>query len=191
MHHELHGKKVLVMAGPMFEDHELIYPNLRMREAGAEVKIAGLGEKEYKGKHGVPVDVDGSCQDFKNEAWDAVIIPGGYAPDKIRLDQAALEIVRKANQRGAVVAAICHAGWVLASADIIRGRAVTSYIALKDDMVNAGGIWEDAEVVVDKNLITSRMPDDLPAFCQAIIKTLRGEAVNEGASQHEAAACAV
>ncbi len=169
---ELTGKKVLIIAGPDFEDRELFYPLYRLQEAGATVKVAGLGEKTYKGKYGVPVEVDGSAQDFVKETWHAVIIPGGWAPDKIRADQAALEIIRKAVKNTNVVAAICHGGWVLASADVVRGKTVTSFINIKDDLIHAGAQWVDKEVVVDAGLVTARKPADLPAFCREIIKLL-------------------
>jgi protease I len=169
MDRPLEGKQVLILLGPSFEDSEVIYPYYRFQEAGAKVTIAGLGERTYKGKHGYPMDVDGNVEQFESQQWDAVIIPGGWAPDKVRMNQSALSIVRNANKRGAVVAAICHGGWVMASAEIIENRQVTSYRAIKDDMVHAGGNWSDEEVVVDNNLITSRTPDDLPAFCREII----------------------
>jgi len=108
------------------------------------------------------------------EDFDAVIIPGGYAPDRMRRNEAMVKLVREMFEKGKVVAAICHAGWLPASAGILRGKRMTSFSAIKDDMVNAGAQWEDAEVVVDGNLITSRTPDDLPAFCVAIISKLRG-----------------
>jgi protease I len=167
---DLNGKKVLVLAGPDFEDAELIYPKIRMIEAGADVKVAGLGEKTYKGKHGYPVSVDMHVQDAVDQRWDVVVVPGGWAPDKIRMSKAALSVVQATLKHGGVVSAICHGGWVLASADVIRGKKVTSYIAIKDDMVNAGGHWVDEAVVVDSNIVTSRTPDDLPQFCQAIIQ---------------------
>jgi protease I len=167
---ELKDKRVLIFAGPDFEDRELFYPLYRLQEAGATVKVAGLGEKTYKGKYGLPIDVDGRCEEFAGEAWDIVIVPGGWAPDKIRMNLAALEIVKKAVAAEKVVAAICHGGWVLASADVVRGRKVTSYAAIKDDMIHAGGNWVDAEVVEDNNIVTSRTPADLPAFCREIIK---------------------
>jgi len=169
---ELTGKNILILAGPDFEDRELFYPLYRMQEAGASVKIAGIGEKTYKGKYGVPIDVDGSTKDFVKQNWDAVFIPGGWAPDKIRADETALEIVRKTMKSGGVVAAICHAGWVLSSADIVRGKTVTSFANIKDDLIHAGATWVDKEVVVDGNLVTARKPADLPAFCREALKLL-------------------
>ena len=161
---DLTGKNVLIFAGPDFEDRELFYPLYRMREAGATVLIAGIGDKNYKGKYGVPIEVNGQCEQYTAANFDCVIVPGGWAPDKIRMNQAALDIVRKTNKQGAVVAAICHGGWVLASADVVKGKTVTSYKAIKDDMIHAGANWIDKEVVADGNIITSRMPDDIPAF---------------------------
>ncbi len=167
---ELKGKNVLILAGPDFEDRELIYPYYRFLEAGATVKIAGIGEKSYKGKYGIPIDVDGQCQDFLKHNWDVVVIPGGWAPDKIRANQEALEIVRNTNKQGGIIAAICHAGWVLASAEIVQGRQVTSFQNIKDDLIHAGARWVDQEVVVDGNLVTARKPADLPAFLREVLK---------------------
>jgi protease I len=169
---ELNGKKVLILAGPDFEDRELFYPLYRLQEAGATVKVAGLGEKIYKGKYGVPIEVDGNTQNFVKENWHAVIIPGGWAPDKIRADQEALEIVSQATKKSNIVAAICHGLWVLASANVLQGKTVTSFVNIKDDLIHAGARWIDQEVVIDGNLITSRKPSDLPAFCREIIKLL-------------------
>lgn len=174
---ELAGKNVLIFVGPDFEDRELFYPHYRFLEAGAIVKIAGLGEKTYKGKYGIPVTVDGNCEDFVSQKWDAVIVPGGWAPDKIRANQAALEIVRKASKEGAVIGAICHGGWVLASADVVNGKTVTSYKNISDDLKNAGAKWVDQEVVVDGGLVTSRTPADLPAFCREAIKAMKATKV--------------
>lgn len=166
---QLSGKNVLIFAGPDFEDRELFYPFYRMKEAGATVKVAGLGEKTYKGKYGLPVEVDGTCQEFLAESWDCVIVPGGWAPDKIRANEAALEIVRRTARQGGVVAAICHGGWVLASADVVKNKTLTSYKNIKDDLIHAGASWVDREVVVDGALVTSRTPDDLPAFMREVI----------------------
>ena len=166
------GKNVLIFAGPDFEDRELFYPLYRLREAGATVKVAGIGDKSYKGKYGIPIVVDGQCEDFVDKTFDAVIVPGGWAPDKIRMNEAALDIVRKTAKAGNTIAAICHGGWVIASAEVVSGKNVTSYKAIKDDLIHAGAKWTDAEVVVDSNIVTSRMPDDLPAFCREIIKCM-------------------
>lgn len=167
---ELKGKNVLIFAAPNFEDRELFYPLYRFLEAGATVKVAGIGEKHYQGKYGVPVQVDGQTQDFINQNWDIVVVPGGWAPDKIRMNQPALDIVRKTLQAGNIVAAICHGGWVLASAGVVKGKTVTSYPAIKDDLINAGAKWVDREAVEDGGIITSRTPDDLPAFLREIIR---------------------
>jgi protease I len=169
---ELSGKKILLLAGPDFEDRELFYPLYRFTEAGATVKVAGLGEKSYKGKYGIVIDVDGSCADFVKQSFDCVLVPGGWAPDKIRADMAALEIVRKTLKEGNVVASICHGGWVLASADVVNGKTVTSFENIKHDLIHAGAKWVDKEVVVDGGLVTARKPADLPAFCRETIKLL-------------------
>lgn len=166
------NKKVLIFAGPSFEDQELLYPYYRFQEGGAEVAVAGLGDKTYSGKHGLPVETNGRYEDFVNRQWDLVVIPGGWAPDKIRMNQAALEIVRNACKANVPVGAICHAGWVLASANVVNGKKLTSYPAIKDDLIHAGAQWQDAEVVVDGNLVTSRTPADLPAFCRELGKLL-------------------
>jgi protease I len=168
----LETKTILLFAGPDFEDRELLYPYFRFLEAGAKVLVAGLGEKQYKGKCGVPIDTDGAYSDFTFQSFDALVIPGGWAPDKIRMDEDALTIVRKAVSEGKPVGAICHGGWVLCSADVLKGRTVTSYRAIRDDMVHAGARWVDEEVVVDGPLITSRTPYDLPAFSRALIKAI-------------------
>ncbi len=172
---ELTGKKIAVLAEDIYEDLELWYPVLRMREAGAEVVIAGTGTKSsYESKHGYPVKVDVAADAVKPEEFAAVIVPGGFAPDKLRRYPAVLNLVRGVSERGGLVAMICHAGWVAVSAGILKEKTVTSTPAIKDDLINAGAKWVDREVVVDGNLISSRSPDDLPAFCRAIIEHLRG-----------------
>ena len=148
-------------------------PYYRMKEEGAEVKVIGTGgAKSYASKHGYPVNVDVQADQVKAVEFDAVIVPGGYAPDMMRRHPAMVNLVREASQQGKVVAAICHAGWMLVSANILKGKKATSFFSIKDDLVAAGADWQDAEVVVDGNLITSRKPDDLPAFCRAIIGAL-------------------
>lgn len=167
------GRRALIFAAPMFEDLELLYPLLRLREAGLEVTVAGLGEDQYKGKKGHPVDTDVDVDAVKGERFDLVVIPGGIGPDILRTDRTVLDIVRDHMKDGSVVvASICHGPWVLASAGLLDGRKVTSWPSIKDDLVHAGAEWVDEEVVVDGNLITSRNPDDLPAFCRAILTGL-------------------
>ncbi|SFM78369.1 type 1 glutamine amidotransferase domain-containing protein [Thermodesulforhabdus norvegica] len=169
----LKGKKIALLAENNYQDLELWYPYLRMLEEGAEVKIVGTGSSQtYTSKYGYPVTVHISADEVSADQIDAVIIPGGYAPDLLRRYGSVTKLVREAFEKGKVVAAICHAGWVLISAGILKGRRATSFFAIKDDMVNAGALWEDSEVVIDGNLITSRKPEDLPAFCRAIIERL-------------------
>ena len=170
----LAGKRVAVLAEAQFEDLELWYPVLRMREAGAIVTVVGTGSSEtYRGKNGLPVIVDEDAGEVSANNFDAVVIPGGYAPDHLRRYQAVLDLVRVAHEQGKVIAFICHAGWVAISAGIVKGKRVTSTPAIKDDLVNAGAQWEDREVVVDGNLISSRGPNDLPAFCRAILEVVK------------------
>ena len=171
----LTGRKVIVLAEDMYEDLELWYPVLRLREEGAEVVIAGTGAAAYKGKNGYPVAVDTSVDKVSASDFEAVIIPGGYAPDRLRRYPAVLALVRDMFQQGRIVAAICHAAWVPISAGIMRGRRATCVSAIKDDVVNAGARYEDAEVVCDGNLVTSRQPSDLGAFCREIIGALTQE----------------
>jgi protease I len=168
----------LIFAGPDFEDRELFVPYYRCLEAGMTVTVAGLGEAVYKGKYGVSIETQGRYEDFLNQDWDLIIIPGGWAPDKIRMNSAALSLVQKAVQRNKPVAAICHAGWVLASAKVVQGKRVTSYKAIKDDLIHAGATWVDEPVVVDGCLITSRTPDDLPAFMVAVMAATAKTPVN-------------
>ena len=171
---ELQGKRIAVLAEDLYEDLELLYPLLRLREAGGQVSVVGMaGIQEYHSKHGYPVKVDMAAETASPADFDAVIIPGGYAPDRMRRHQAMLDLVKRISERGGLVAMICHAGWVAISAGIVRGRQVTSVRAIKDDLVNAGAEWMDQDVVQDGRLISSRGPDDLPAFCRAIIAALR------------------
>jgi len=169
----LQGKRVAILAENLYQEMELWVPYYRLKEEGAEVKVVGAGgAKSFASKHGYPVSVDVQAEAVSAVEFDAVVVPGGYAPDMMRRHEAMVRLVREAAQHGKVVAAICHAGWMLASAGVVKGRKVTSFFSIKDDMVNAGGQWVDQEVVVDGNLITSRKPDDLPAFCREIVKAL-------------------
>jgi protease I len=169
----LKGKRVAILAENLYQEMELWVPYYRLKEAGAAVKVIGTGSaKSYTSKHGYPVAVDAAADEVKAKEFDAVVIPGGYAPDLMRRSTAMVGLVREAFQQGKVVAAICHAGWMLCSAGILKGKTATCFHAIKDDMVNAGARYVDEEVVVDGNLITSRKPDDLPAFCREIVKAL-------------------
>ncbi len=169
----LNGKRVLFFAGPLYEDLELWYPKIRLEEEGAATTVAGLGDKTYQGKRGYPVTVDTSVDQIDARDFDGLVIPGGFAPDQLRRYEKVLTITREIYQAGKPVAFICHAGWVPISAKILKGKRATSVRAIKDDMENAGVIWEDRPVVVDGNLISSRTPADLPDFCRALLAALR------------------
>ena len=170
---ELANKKIAILAEDNYEDLELWYPLLRMKEAGAEVSVVGMtGVETYQSKHGYPVKADIAASAALGEDFDAVLIPGGYAPDRMRRHPPMLDLVRRVFEGGGLVAMICHAGWVPISAGIIDGQKVTSTPAIKDDLINAGAQWIDLAAVQDGNLISSRGPDDLPAFCQSIIAAL-------------------
>jgi len=168
----LQGKRVAVLAANDYEDPELWYPYYRMKEEGAEVRLMGTSTSEsvLHSKYGFPVEIDCRADEVSAEEFDAVVIPGGWAPDRMRRCQVMVDLVATAFKQGKVIGAICHAGWMLASADVLRGKKVTSIPAIRDDMKNAGAEWIDEEVVVDGNLVTSRLPGDLPAFCREIIK---------------------
>jgi protease I len=170
---KLKGKRVAILAETMYQDLELWYPLLRLQEEGAQVSVVGSGSAtSYLGKFGYPVTVDREASQVKAGEVDAVIIPGGYAPDHMRRYPAMVSLVREAFQQGKIVAAICHGGWLLASAKILPGRKVTAFFAIKDDLEHAGAVFVDEEVCIDGNLITSRKPEDLPAFMRAIIAAL-------------------
>jgi protease I len=170
---ELTGKRVAVFAEELYNEVELWYPYYRLKEAGAKVTLVGSGSAaSYRSKVGLEATVDTSADRVSAADFDGIVIPGGYAPDRMRRFPAMVQLVRDVHLDGKVVAAICHAGWMLASAGILRGKTVTSYFAIKDDVTNAGATWVDRDVVVDGNLITSRQPADLPAFLKAIIGAL-------------------
>ena len=171
----LHNTTILFFAGPLYEDLELWYPKIRLEEEGARTVVAGTGEKTYQGKRGYPLTVDSHVDQIHAADFDGLVIPGGYAPDIMRRSQKLLQLTREIYQAGKPVAFICHAGWVPISAGIVRGKRGTSVGAIKDDLVNAGMLWEDSPVVVDGNLISSRTPADLPQFCKAIIAALESQ----------------
>ncbi len=171
---ELKGKKVAIPVENLFNTFEFWYPYYRLKEAGAEVVVVGSGSAEtYTGKPGTEVTVNAGIDQVDAASFDGVVIPGGYAPDIMRRYPKMVQLVKDLHESGKVVAAICHAGWMLASAEILKGKTITSFFAIKDDLVHAGANWVDEEVVVDGNLITSRTPDDLPAFMRAVIDAMK------------------
>jgi len=162
-------KTILLFTAPVYEDLELWYPKIRLDEAGARTVIAGLTMDEVRGKHGYPCTPDVTVDELKAGDFDGLVIPGGFAPDKLRRSQKVLALTREIFDAGKLVAFICHAGWVPISARIVKGKRGTSVNAIKDDLVNAGMLWEDRSVVVDGNMITSRNPGDLPDFMREVV----------------------
>ncbi|MCR4404599.1 MAG: type 1 glutamine amidotransferase [Candidatus Acetothermia bacterium] len=163
---KLKGKRVALLVADLYQELEFWYPYYRLREEGAEVVPVGPEATTYKSKLGYPAEAKRAAKEVKAEEFEAVVIPGGYAPDLMRRSPEMIRLVREAYEKGRVVAAICHAGWLLASAGIMN------FSSIKDDLIHAGAEWVDQEVVRDGNIITSRFPDDLPAFCRAIIAAL-------------------
>src|SRR6185312_8140468 len=169
----LKGKRAAVLVEKFYEDLELWYPVLRLREAGMDVRIVGPKAGEtYTSKHGYPAKADTAAADVKGDDFDLVVVPGGYSPDHMRRHKPMIELVTQAARQGKVVAAICHGPWMLCSARCLKGRRVTGFFAIRDDVEHAGGVWQDAACVRDGNLVTSRTPDDLPAFMQGIFAAL-------------------
>ncbi len=170
---KLQGKKVIQLVSGDFEDLELWYPVLRLREEGAEVVIVGEKKGEtYIGKYGVPVVSDLSFDEVDIDEYDAILVPGGWAPDKLRRFPQVIRMIREMNEQEKPIGHICHAGWVLISAKILAGRKVTSTPGIKDDMENAGAVWVDEPAVVDGHIISSRRPPDLPDYLKEFIKVL-------------------
>ncbi len=167
---------ILCLVGPEYEDLEVWYPKLRLEEAGFSVPLAGMGDASYCGKHGYPAPVDGHVNDYAAEDLAGIIAPGGWAPDKLRRDKQVLSLVRDVHEAGKLVATICHGPWILISAGILRGRTLTSTVGIRDDVVNAGATWVDRPVVVDGNIVSSRVPKDLPAFGRALVDWLELDA---------------
>jgi protease I len=170
---ELTGKKIVILVDNLYQEMEVWYPYYRLKEAGASVVCAGAtAGATYTSKTGYPVKADVSYEQLDPDNFDGVIAPGGFAPDFIRRHEKAMKFVKECDARDKLVAAICHGPWILCSAGVLKGRRATSFFAIKDDVANAGAQWEDREVVVDRNMVTSRKPDDLPAFCRESIKVL-------------------
>lgn len=165
--------KAIILVGPEFEDLELFYPLIRLREEGYAVEIVGPERKAYRGKHGIEITADKSVEEAKPEEYSCLIIPGGWAPDRLRRDQRVVQFVKRFFETGKPVAAICHGPQLLISAKVLKGFKLTSASAIKDDVENAGGVYHDAPVVVDRNLITSRGPGDLHVFVKALIEMVK------------------
>ena len=169
----IRGKRVAVLVEKFYEDLELWYPVYRLREAGCDVKIVGPKAGEtYASKHGYPAKADTAAADVSASDFDAVIIPGGYSPDHMRRCKPMVDLVTESARQGKVLAAICHGPWMLCSARCIQGKKVTGFMSVRDDLENAGGKWVDEACARDGNVITSRTPDDLPAFMQGIFAAL-------------------
>lgn len=169
---ELEGRRALSLLHNDVEDLEFWYPVLRLREEGMVVDVAGENAERYVGKYGVPAVADMSWDDANPADYELLLVPGGWAPDRIRRYDAVMNLVRTMDESGKIIGQICHAGWVLISAGILKGRRVTSTPGIKDDMMNAGAVWVDEPVVIDGNIVSSRRPPDLPDYLKALIGEL-------------------
>jgi len=171
---ELQGKRAAVLVEQLYQEMEVWYPVYRLREAGCKVSLVGPEAGEtYPSKFGYPAKSDKAAGDVSADDFDLLVIPGGYAPDHIRRHEAMIRLTSTMAEKGKIIACICHGAWVLCSTQALKGRKLTCFSAIKDDVINAGGKYIDAEVVRDGNLITSRQPDDLPAFMRAAIEALQ------------------
>lgn len=167
-------KRILCLVGDVYEDLELWYPKLRLEEEGWRVIVAGPEEGvTYTGKNGYPCPSDAAIADMDSADFDALLVPGGFMPDKLRRDPKVLSLVQEFDAAKKPIAHICHAGWILISANVLRGKKSTSTPGIKDDMINAGAEWMDEEVVIDGNQLSSRRPSDLPAFAKAFVKLIQ------------------
>jgi protease I len=166
---------IAILVGPEYEDLEVWYPKLRLEEAGFETKFAGIGDATYRGKHGYPATMDGHIRDFPATQLAGIVAPGGWAPDKLRRDLDVLTRVREVHTAGKLVATIRHGPWILISAAIVRGRTQTSTLGIRDDVINAGATWVDRPTVTDGNIVSARVPADLPAFCIAMHDVLEAQ----------------
>jgi protease I len=169
----LSGKRVAVLVENLYQELEVWYPYYRLKEAGADVVMVGpTAGTTFPSKLGYPAKSDKAAKDLSAKDFDGIVIPGGFAPDYIRRDPATVQLVRDLAAQGKILAAICHGPWVLCSTTALKGKKATCFFAIKDDVINAGATYVDAETVVDGNVITARKPDDLPAFTLAFMKAL-------------------
>jgi len=178
---QLSEARIAVLVENQYQELELWYPVLRFREAGADVRVVGPSTEEvYASKLGYPARADLTVEQLDLDSVDAIVVPGGFSPEYLRRNPAIVAKIREANEKGLLIAAICHAGWLLASAGIVAGRNATCVATIRDDVINAGANYRDEPVVVDGNLITSRLPNDLPQFCAAIATALADRAPAKG-----------
>lgn len=169
---KLSGKRIAYLVDDGFEDLEFWVPVMRLREEGAQVSVVGIKQQTFRGKHCLEARPDVLIGQVSPDDFDALVVPGGWAPDKLRRSQEILELVRGVYRQGKIVAAICHAGWVLASAGIVRGHKATGSLGIKDDMVNAGAEWVDQPALRDGNLVWGRVVEDIPDFCRELVAAL-------------------
>ncbi|MFM8263042.1 MAG: type 1 glutamine amidotransferase domain-containing protein [Pirellula sp.] len=173
---KLSGKRVLTFVGDIYEDLELWYPKLRLIEEGAQVVVAGEeANRVYAGKNGYPCTSDAAISDMHESQFDAVLLPGGFMPDRLRRLESVKKLIRDFAHSNKCVAAICHGGWLAISAGVYRGVKTTGSLGIKDDLENAGAIWVDAPVVVDRHFVSSRKPDDLPWFAKAMVDVIAAQ----------------
>jgi protease I len=169
------GKKVAILVEDLYQEMEVWVPAYRLREAGHGTCFLGTGKPEYRSKLGYPCKAEGDVKEVRARDFDGVIVPGGFAPDYLRRSPEVLEFVSGLDKAGKAIGSICHAAWVLCSAKMLKGRTATCFFAIKDDVIHAGAKYVDQEVVVDRNLVTSRKPDDLPAFMREYLKVLAAQ----------------
>ncbi len=169
---DLKGKRILSIVSEDYDDLELFYPMLRLKEAGATVEVSAIEKKPYRGKFGLTVDVDLTFDEVDITQYDALLVPGGWAPDKLRRYDEVLDFVTYMNDHDRVIGMICHAGWVLSSADILKGKTVTSTPGIKHDLMHAGATWVNEPAVVDGNLVSGRRPPDLPLYLPLLMEAI-------------------